>query len=150
MRAFDLEPALRGLFVVGLLLAFSSAVVLGAAAQAYVDDIISSRPADWYPGLRTSAFAIGQVGLLSAFVCIAIAWFQMKREQRPPDERRHGLALATVCLGAALGAASAIWIWGSGDPSSFEALRLRIWVTVAGGFSWPLVALGLGLMTFFS
>jgi len=150
MRAVDLEPALRGVFVVGLLVALASAVVMGAAAQVYVEDIISSRPVDWYPGLRSSVFAIGQAGLLSAFVCVAIAWFQMAREQRPPDRRRHGLALAAVCFGAVLGAASAVWIWASGDPSSFEELRLRTWVTAAGEFSWPLVALGFGLMTFFS
>jgi hypothetical protein len=136
--------------VIGLLVALGSAVVMGAATLVYFEDIIASRPVDWYPGLRSSVFAIGQAGLLSAFVCVAIAWFQMAREQRPPDRRRHGLALAAVCLGAVLGAGSAVWIWASGDPSSFEAFHLRAWVSAAGGFSWPLVALGLGLMTFFS
>ena|SRR2546422_9234334 len=147
-RLIDLEPVLRVLFVVGFLIAMASAVVMGAAAQVYVEDIISSRPVDWYPGLRSSVVALGQASLLSAFVCVAIAWFQTGRDRGQPDRRRHRLALVAVCFGAILGTGSAIWIWASGDPTSFEAIRLRTWVAVAGGFSWPLVALGLGLMTF--
>jgi len=149
MRVFDLEPALRGLFVIGLMVSLVSAIVLGAGAQAYVEDIISGRPADWYPGLRSYASTVGQAGLLSAFVCIAIAWYQMVPTRLPLDRPRD-IGLATVCFGAVLGAASDIWIWASGNASSFDALRLHVWVGVAGGFCWPLVALGLGLMTFFS
>ncbi len=147
----DLEPGLRIAFILSIAVAFFSQVTGGVAANAQLDDILAGRqPASSLSELQRGLVVAQQASLLIAALSVAVAWHQTLRHPRLRTRRPavwEGLVMAVV--GACLGLALTLWENVVGQPTSFGQIRERLWLSWAQGFAWPLVILGLGLMTFF-
>lgn len=151
----DLEPGLRIAFVLSMAVALFCQATGSVAANVQFDDVIAGRqPSSALSDLRRFLIVAQNVSLLVAALSVAVAWHQTARH--PLQRARHpavveGLVTAIVgaCLGVALTVALTIWSTTPEQPTTFEQLRLRLWLGAAQGFAWPLVVLGLGLMTFF-
>jgi len=150
MRATKRDPerVLRWGFAASLTATFALAVAHVAVEAGYpLDNFKAVRP--WIV-LRSEVATAESVALLAAFAFLAATWYRRGRARQAFPISASSAGLACILAGVVLGAAGHVgfsYLLDQGQftiPSDPERLALNALILL----SLPLVALGIGLMTF--
>ena len=144
MRTIDIEPIVRVLFSIAIVVVFIGGVVLGLVSRLAFEDVVAGRlPSESLSSTQLIASAVYQLALLLAAGCVGSAWYEILRHRGPAPKRPPTVGVLLVIVGSVIGVLRVIPLQStSGSGPSFDEWGRWLWVQALGLFGWPLIVLG--------